>query len=129
MIGTLDSVTKGDIYVNGTNIAKFKEYETLDYRCSHLGFIFQNYILLEELTVRENIALALDLSGSDDEELINQVIKDVELDGMEYKYPNELSGGQRQRVAIARALVNERRTKEIASMCPVDAIEVSEDAE
>lgn len=105
MIGTLDSVTKGDIYVNGTNIAKFKEYETLDYRCSHLGFIFQNYILLEELTVRENIALALDLSGSDDEELINQVIKDVELDGMEYKYPNELSGGQRQRVAIARALI------------------------
>lgn len=105
MLGTLDSVTSGDIFVNGENVAKFKEKDTLNYRCSEIGFIFQNYILLEELTVRENIALAYDLAGSTDEELISEVIKNVELEGYEDKYPNELSGGQRQRVAIARALI------------------------
>ena len=105
MIGTLDSVTSGDIIVNGVNIARLKEQETQNYRCFELGFIFQNYILLDELTVKENIALASDLVHNHDEELLDNIIKAVELEGMENKYPNELSGGQRQRVAIARALI------------------------
>lgn len=105
MIGTLDNITSGDIIVDGVSFKKFKEKDFQEYRSSYLGFIFQDFLLLEELTVKENISLALKISGSEDEEYLDEIIKRVELDGKEDKFPNELSGGQRQRVAIARSLV------------------------
>ena len=105
MIGTLDNITSGDIVVDGISFKKFKEKQFQQYRSSYLGFIFQDFLLLEEFTVKENIALALKLSGSEDEEYLNEIIKRVDLVGKEDKFPNELSGGQRQRVAIARSLV------------------------
>lgn len=105
MIGTLDTVTKGDIFIDNLNIAKLSEKKSQEYRCAYLGFIFQNFNLLEEMTVRENITLAMNLSNIVDENILSETIKEVDLEGMEEKHPNELSGGQRQRVAIARALV------------------------
>lgn len=105
MIGTLDDITSGDLIVDGYNIAKFTPLEQQEYRSCYLGFIFQSFVLLDEFTVYENVKLALDIVGSTEEERVTKAIKDVGLEGMEHKFPNELSGGQRQRVAIARALV------------------------
>lgn len=105
MIGTLDNITSGDIIVDDQSFKKFKEKDFQEYRSSYLGFIFQDFLLLEELTVKENISLAQKISGSEEEEYLNEIIQRVELEGKEDKFPNELSGGQRQRVAIARALV------------------------
>ena len=67
MIGTLDNITSGDIIVDGVSFKKFKEKDFQEYRSSYLGFIFQDFLLLEELTVKENISLALKISGSEDE--------------------------------------------------------------
>lgn len=105
MLGTLDNITSGDIIVDGKSLATAKEAELQEYRSSYLGFIFQDFLLLNEFTVRENIALALDISGIDDVSLIDDVLTKVDLVNEADKFPAELSGGQRQRVAIARALV------------------------
>lgn len=105
MIGTLDNITKGDIEVDGYKFSNFSEKDFQEYRSSYLGFIFQDFLLLEELTVKENILLALNISGLEDEEYFEKIIKKVDLVGKEDKFPSELSGGQRQRVAIARALI------------------------
>ena len=105
MIGTLDDITSGDLIVDGYNVAEFTPVEQQEYRSCYLGFIFQSFVLLDEFTVYENVKLALDIVGSEEEERVTKAIKDVGLEGMENKFPNELSGGQRQRVAIARALV------------------------
>ena len=105
MIGTLDDITSGDLIVDGYNVAEFTPVEQQEYKSCYLGFIFQSFVLLDEFTVYENVKLALDIVGSEEEERVTKAIKDVGLEGMENKFPNELSGGQRQRVAIARALV------------------------
>lgn len=105
MIGTLDNITSGEIIVDGVSFKKFKSKEFQEYRSSYLGFIFQDFLLLDEFTVYENISLALKLSGSEDEEYLQEIVKRVELEDKLDKFPNELSGGQRQRVAIARSLV------------------------
>ena len=105
MIGTLDNISRGDIYVESRSVKKFTDKEAQEYRSSYLGFIFQDFLLLDELTVKENIELALNISGITDEQVFKDIIKRVDLEGKEDKFPNELSGGQRQRVAIARALI------------------------
>ncbi len=105
MIGTLDNITSGEIIVDGVSFKKFKEKEFQEYRSSYLGFVFQDFLLLDEFTVYENISLALKLSGSEEEEYLKEIVKKVELEDKLDKFPNELSGGQRQRVAIARSLV------------------------
>ncbi len=105
MIGTLDNITSGDILIDGTSIKKSSQVKLQEYRSSYLGFIFQDFLLLNEFTVRENISLALKISGSEDSTLIDKVLEQVDLSKEAEKFPTELSGGQRQRVAIARALV------------------------
>ena len=74
MIGTLDTVTKGDIFIDNLNIAKLSEKKSQEYRCAYLGFIFQNFNLLEEMTVRENITLAMNLSNIVDENVLSEII-------------------------------------------------------
>ena len=91
MIGTLDDITSGDIWVDGNNVAKLNKRGQQKYRSSYLGFVFQNFVLLEEFTVYENVKLALDVSGVDGEVL--EVLESVELLEYKDKYPNELSGG------------------------------------
>ena len=105
MIGTLDNISRGDIYIESRSLKKFKEKEAQEYRSSYLGFIFQDFLLLDELTVKENIEIALNISGIHDDQVFKDIIKKVDLEGKEDKFPSELSGGQKQRVAIARALI------------------------
>ena len=105
MLGTLDNITSGDIIVDGNSLAAANDAFLQEYRSSYLGFIFQDFLLLNEFTVRENIELALNISGIEDLSLVDKMLEKVDLVNEANKFPAELSGGQRQRVAIARALV------------------------
>lgn len=105
MIGTLDDISSGDIVVDGHEFSKMKEKDFQEYRSSYLGFIFQDFLLLEEFTVYENVELALNISSESNHKQIMDILTKVGLKDMETKFPSELSGGQRQRVAIARALI------------------------
>ena len=105
LIGGLDNITSGDIIVNGNSIKNFKYADFTNYRNQIVGYIFQDFHLIDELTVEENIALSLDLQNIKDKDLINKSLADVDLKGYGLRYPKELSGGEKQRIAIARALV------------------------
>ena len=106
IIGGLDSLTDGDMLIDGVSVRDFSSAQYDSYRNSRIGFIFQEYNLLDELTVAENIALALELqNGKATAERINTALESVDLAGCGDRKPDQLSGGQRQRVAIARALV------------------------
>ena len=109
LIGGLDNITSGTITVDGNDISTFKENEFCDYRNTHIGFIFQDYHLIDELTVYDNIVLSLNLRRIEDKQDVINALKKVDLEGYENRYPTELSGGERQRVAIARAIVKNPR--------------------
>ncbi len=106
LLGGLDKYDSGEIIIKGVSSKDFKQSHFDSYRNTYVGFIFQEYNILEEFSVGANIALALELQGkkATDKE-INDILKEVDLDGYGNRKPNELSGGQKQRVAIARALV------------------------
>lgn len=105
LIAGLDKITSGKITVNGNEVSKFKRKEYYNYRSSNIGFIFQHYYLLEDLTVYQNIKLALDIINQKNKKQIYELIEKVGLKGKDHKFPTELSGGEQQRVAIARALI------------------------
>ena len=109
LIGGLDSITSGRIEVDGNDLSSFKEKDFCNYRNTHIGFIFQDYHLIDELTVYENIVLSLNLRRIEDKELVKAALEKVDLAGYEDRYPTELSGGEQQRVAIARAIVKNPR--------------------
>ncbi len=106
LLGGLDKYDSGEIIIKGVSSKDFKQSHFDSYRNTYVGFIFQEYNILEEFSVGANIALALELQGkkATDKE-INDILKEVDLEGYGNRKPNELSGGQKQRVAIARALV------------------------
>lgn len=108
-ISTIDEVTSGHIYIDGKDITELQEKELAKFRRENLGFIFQDFNLLDTLTISENISLALIIN----KENINQVDKKVTsiaeklgISEILNKYPYEVSGGQKQRCACARALIN-----------------------
>ncbi len=106
ILGGLDKYDSGDILIKGVSSKKFKQKHFDSYRNTYIGFIFQEYNILEEFSIGANIGLALELQGKRaTSEAINNILKEVDLAGMGNRRPNELSGGQKQRVAIARALV------------------------
>ncbi len=106
ILGGLDSVSDGQLIVDGECLDTLLCNQLDEYRKNKVGFIFQNFNLIEELSVGENIALALDLKGEKtDIEKIRHALKAVDLDGYEKRKASKLSGGQKQRVAMARALV------------------------
>lgn len=112
ILGGLDTPTAGEVVVDGKPMRGFKERELDDYRNAYVGFVFQEYNLLERESVGKNVALALELQGGqEDRAKIENVLRQVDLvDGGQTLYERpvrELSGGQRQRVAIARALVKD----------------------
>lgn len=107
LLGGLDDITSGKIIVDGNKIYKFNLKQFSNYRSTYIGFIFQDYHLLENFTVEQNILLGIDIADTDTEDDIPEILKIVDLEGMEKRYPNELSGGQQQRAAIARTLAKE----------------------
>lgn len=109
LISGLDTVSSGEIVVDGNVISDFTEEEFTYYRNSCVGFIFQDHHLIDDLTLYQNIKLVLDLRNIRDYSLISQALEQVGLKGYENRYPGELSGGERQRVAIARAIVKKPR--------------------
>lgn len=108
VISTIDRVSAGDIYVDGKNLAEMKENQLSAFRRDKLGFIFQEYNLLDTLTVGENITLPLNLKKVDvqtTEKELMRVSNALGVADQLSKFPYELSGGQRQRAACARAII------------------------
>ncbi len=106
VVGGLDTPTDGEIIVKGRSSKDFTASDFDSYRNTYIGFVFQDYNLLNEFSIEENIAIALRLQNKpNDQEAVENILKLVELGGMGKRKPNTLSGGQKQRVAIARALI------------------------
>lgn len=109
IMGGLDKATSGLMFVDGTEVSKFKSQDWNAYRNQKIGFVFQNYYLLPHLNVFENVELALSLMALKKNKrryLVNKALENVGLLKEAKNMPNQLSGGQMQRVAIARAIVN-----------------------
>lgn len=109
-ISTIDKVTSGHIYAEGREITKLKGSSLMKFRREQLGFIFQDFNLLDTLTAFDNIALALQIQGRKPEEIRGKVKKigeKLNITDILKKYPYEMSGGQKQRTACARAMVTD----------------------
>jgi len=107
-ISTIDKVTSGHIYINDKDITTIKGNNLNKFRREQLGFIFQDFNLLDTLTAYENIALALTIQqkrSQEIEQLVKVVAKNLDILDVLHKYPYEMSGGQKQRVASARAII------------------------
>ena len=107
-ISTIDRVTAGHIFLDGDDITEIKGKKLNQFRRDNLGFIFQDFNLLDTLTAYENIALALSIQKkpqSEIDELVNEVAGQLDITDVLEKYPYQMSGGQKQRVASARAIV------------------------
>lgn len=105
----LDDPSEGDVYLNGKDISELSGNVLADFRRDHIGFIFQAYNLIPVLTAEENIEYVMQLQGvnaAERKKKVQEVLKDVGLEGKEKRFPNQLSGGQQQRVAVARAIVS-----------------------
>jgi len=112
LLSTIDQPTDGSILINGADVTVMKEKQLARFRREQLGFIFQDFNLLDTMTVRENIQLIAGLEGKDHDEMdqrTEQLLTMVGLDPRQFidRYPSELSGGQQQRVGFARALMND----------------------
>jgi len=109
MVGCLDIPTKGKIFLEGENISEMTESELAQLRGQKIGFVFQQFNLINTLSAIENIALPMTFQGINIEKRTNQakkILSSLDLAERGHHKPNELSGGQQQRVAIARALSN-----------------------
>jgi putative ABC transport system ATP-binding protein len=110
LVGSLDLATRGEIYLDGINIEHLDESELAQVRGKKIGFIFQQFNLISNLTAKENIMLPMMFQDIDEEsrtERAENLLKLVGLEDRMEHYPGQLSGGQQQRVAIARALAND----------------------
>lgn len=110
ILSTLDQPTSGKVLINGRDITGLNRNQMADFRGQEIGFIFQDFNLLENLTNRENIALPLSLQGIKSKQIdpkVDKIAKKLGIEAILEKYPAEISGGQKQRVAAVRALVHE----------------------
>jgi putative ABC transport system ATP-binding protein len=108
ILGMLDSPDQGDYFFNGDNIARYSESKLSEIRKHNIGFIFQSFNLIDELSVFENIELALlyhKIPAAERRARVQAVVEKMEIAHRTHHMPNQLSGGQQQRVAVARALV------------------------
>ena len=106
MLGGLDTPTGGSVVVDGQSLGKMSRSELTIFRRRKIGFIFQNYNLIPNLNIYDNIVLPMELDGrSADRQYLDNIISVLGLDGKLDRKPNKLSGGQQQRAAIARALI------------------------
>lgn len=103
MISGLDSFTSGEIIADGNSFNEMSKTDFDKYLSSYVGFVFQDYRLIDDFTIKQNIEIALDISGEKNN--ISYYLDKIGLQGHENRYPTELSGGQKQRVAIVRAII------------------------
>ncbi len=112
IIGLLDNPTSGKYFLGGKEVGNLKEKERTQARKGNIGFVFQSFNLIEEMTVYENVELPLiylNLKKSERKKRVEEVLKKMNISHRSSHFPNQLSGGQQQRVAIARAVVAEPR--------------------
>jgi putative ABC transport system ATP-binding protein len=102
ILGGMDSITKGSVLIDGENISNYKREELTEYRRDDIGFVFQFYNLVQNLTAKENVELAVQISKNPLN--VNKVLDSVGLKDRKNNFPAQLSGGEQQRVAIARAV-------------------------
>lgn len=125
-ISTIDTVSAGHIYLGGTDVTEIKEKEIARFRRENLGFIFQDFNLLDTLTISENIALALTINhipvGQVDG-LVQEIAAKLNITNILEKYPYQVSGGQKQRCACARAIININKPKLILADEPTGALD------
>ncbi|MED1738015.1 ABC transporter ATP-binding protein [Bacillus swezeyi] len=110
VLSSIDKVSDGTITINQNEMTNMKERQLAEFRKQHLGFIFQEYNLLDTLTVKENILLPLSITKMSKKEAnqkFEEVAKELGIYDLRNKYPNEISGGQKQRTSAARAFIHE----------------------
>ena len=108
ILDTFDKATSGSVLLNNLDLSKLKDKELADFRRDNLGFVFQDFNLLDNFSIKDNILLPLVLANKkykDMEARLEKVTKPLGIDKLINKYPYEISGGQRQRVAVARAII------------------------
>ena len=108
-ISTIDTVTTGKIIINNKDITEIKDRDIASFRRNNLGFVFQDFNLIDTLTIAENISLSLIINKKNEnkiDEMVNDIAKRLDIEGILDKFPYEVSGGQKQRCACARALIN-----------------------
>lgn len=109
VIATMLKPTSGQILLEGQNISSFKGGQLAAYRGNHIGYLFQQFELIDNLTVKENIVLPLAIHGipvSAQEQQLSELANRFDIEDLLHKFPSQLSGGQKQRVAAARALIS-----------------------
>lgn len=110
ILGLLDNPTKGEFNFLGNDVSKYNERQRADLRKENLGFVFQSFNLIDELTIFENVELPLlylKMGSSDRKKKVNTVLEQMRIDHRSGHFPQQLSGGQQQRVAVSRAVVSE----------------------
>ena len=108
ILATFDKATSGNVLLNNLDLSKLKDKDLADFRRDNLGFVFQDFNLLDNFSIKDNILLQLVLANKkykDMEARLEKVTKPLGIDQLINKYPYEISGGQRQRVAVARAII------------------------
>ena len=123
-ISTIDTVSAGHIYLDGTDVTEIREKALVRFRRENLGFVFQDFNLLDTLTVSENIALALTINHTPLEQIagkVKEMAGNLNITDILDKYPYQVSGGQKQRCACARAIIN--RPKLILADEPTGALD------
>lgn len=108
ILGLLDNPTSGEFYFNGVEVSKFREKQRTNMRKANIGFVFQSFNLIDELTVFENVELPLlymKVAASERRKKVEAVLERMKISHRKKHFPQQLSGGQQQRVAIARAVV------------------------
>jgi len=109
IIGLLDNPSKGELHFNGYQVEKYTERQRTNLRKENIGFVFQSFNLIDELTVFENVELPLlylKVSGSERKRRVNEALERMKIAHRAKHFPQQLSGGQQQRVAIARAVIS-----------------------
>lgn len=110
IIASLDKATSGDVILDGKNLSKLKESEISEFRRDNLGFVFQDFNLLDTFSVKDNILLPLVLLGMSYDEMIKRldpITQKLGISELLEKFPYEISGGQKQRTAVARAIITQ----------------------
>ena len=107
ILGGLDDFDSGSVIVDGNDLSKMSHSDFNKYRSGYVSFIFQDHFLIDDLKVKDNVMLSLNIINQNDPDLVSETLKRVDLEDKIESFPQELSGGERQRVAVARAIIKE----------------------